>query len=254
MRTGELYQRYYGLFLARVISANDPKRLGRVRVECDQFEDEEHDEVWLPVARPAAGDESGVYFTPKKDDQVIIGFLAGDVNEPVILGFAHSTKRPRPEQVDENKHAIVTTIGSVVFDETGRTISVTLSGPPKSSITLGPTGVTIESDLLVRVTSKTSVSLEAPVLNFAGIPNFGPPAVLPPVPTPATFAFADLGVNFDTGSKRFCVNGQGVALEHFVTLLYNAHTHNSGVVAPPDPAFLVNPLDPDPDKISECGP
>ena len=45
MRTGELYQRYYGVFLGTVLSVDDPDKLGRVRIECDQYEDTSDDVV-----------------------------------------------------------------------------------------------------------------------------------------------------------------------------------------------------------------
>ena len=124
MRTGELYQRYYGVYLASVRSVDDPSGLGRIRVECDQFSDAADNVVWATVVRPVAGDNT-VFFTPKVGDQVIIAYLVGDVNEPVVMGYAHSTKQgqqppkrkqrkqeavPPPDEqiVDTKRHGIIT--------------------------------------------------------------------------------------------------------------------------------------------------
>jgi uncharacterized protein involved in type VI secretion and phage assembly len=137
MRTGELYQRYYGHYLAEVVDVDDPDNLGRIRVQADQFADTVDQPVWASVVRPSAGDKQGVFFTPKKGDQVVLGYIAGDVREPMIVGYAHSKqKAPDTGKVGTQQHGIVTTIGSVLFDEKNGTITVTLDGPTKSTVTM----------------------------------------------------------------------------------------------------------------------
>jgi uncharacterized protein involved in type VI secretion and phage assembly len=118
MRTGELYQRYYGIYIARVIGVDDPDNLGRIRIECDQFQDTEDHPVWASVARPAGGDTS-VFFTPKVGDQVVIGYVVGDVNEPMVLGYAHSRRlgQTPPPEVSPVQHAIVTDTFRVDLNE-----------------------------------------------------------------------------------------------------------------------------------------
>lgn len=116
MRTGEHYQRYYGIYVGTVSAVDsegdpkrDPKRLGRIRIECDQFQDQIDNPIWANVVR-AGGGETSVFFTPKVGDQVVFSFIAGDVNFPIILGYAHS-EDPRqlpPPDVTPEKHAIVT--------------------------------------------------------------------------------------------------------------------------------------------------
>src|SRR6266849_2615331 len=104
MRTGDLYQRYYGLYLGTVVDVNDPQKLGRVRIKCDQYEDFQDDPTWCSVARPAAG-QTSVLFTPKEGDQVVFAFLVGDVNEPIILGYAHQSKRSARSPTSEHGQA-----------------------------------------------------------------------------------------------------------------------------------------------------
>src|SRR5262245_45690111 len=119
MRTTDLTQRYYGLYVGKVVSVEDPQKLGRIRLECDQYGDSTDDPLWAVVARPGGG-QTSVFFTPNEGDQVIFGFQVGDVNGPVVLGYAHnSDERPVPEQVQASpkKHGLVTSIGSLVFDE-----------------------------------------------------------------------------------------------------------------------------------------
>ena len=253
MRTGELYQRYYGVFLGTVLSVDDPEKLGRVRIECDQFEDASDDAIWAAVVRPAAGEKTSVFFTPKKGDQVVLGYLAGDVGEPVILGYAHSQKAPPPKEVGTKRHGIVTDVGRVIFDEDEGSITVTFSAATEaleSFIRLDSTGITI-SGPRVSVISTTNISLNAPSLSFAGYPSFSAPLIQGAPPTgPAQFDFSEIGVSFKTGNEEFCVNGQGVLLEKFATELYNIHTHAPGT-GPSNP--LPPSTDPNRDKyVTDC--
>ena len=154
MRTNELYQRYYGLYLGKVVDVKDPQQIGRIRLQCDQFTDSEDDPLWATVARPGGGATS-VFFTPNQGDQVIFGFQVGDVNGPVILGYAHNSGDQKPpEQVsaDPKKHGIVTSIGSVVFDEDAKKIVVTFSGSSSpSTITMDSDGITLDTESKVIV-------------------------------------------------------------------------------------------------------
>jgi uncharacterized protein involved in type VI secretion and phage assembly len=149
MRTGELYQRYYGHYLATVVDVDDPQKLGRIRVEADQFTDTQDNPLYASISRPAAGDKQGIFFTPKKGDQVVICFIAGDVRQPMVVGYAHSTQKTPASIVSTEQHGIVTTIGSMIFDEKNGIITVTLVGPTKSVVTMdkdGSKGVKIDFD------------------------------------------------------------------------------------------------------------
>lgn len=42
---------------------------------------------WAPVAAPMAGDRRGLYMMPEIGDEVVVGFLQGDLDHPVVLGF-----------------------------------------------------------------------------------------------------------------------------------------------------------------------
>jgi uncharacterized protein involved in type VI secretion and phage assembly len=155
MRTGELYQRYFGHYLATVIDVNDPQKLGRIRVQSDQFGDTMDQPIWASISRPAAGNKQGVFFTPKNGDQVILGFIAGDVREPMVMGYAHSTQAAPASVVGTQQHGIVTSIGSVVFDEQNSIITVAFTGSPQSKVTLNSSGITLQ------VGDSTSVTLDS---------------------------------------------------------------------------------------------
>lgn len=202
MRTAGLTQRYFGMYLADVVDVNDPKGLGRVRVKAEQYEDSGSDPVWASVGRPAAGDHTGVFFTPKVGDQVVIAYVVGDVHEPLVIGYAHSQQRPAPPETSTTTHGIVTTVGSVTFDEKEGRIEVNFAGAIPSKITMDATGVTINTGGKLNVTAQS--------------------------------------VHFDLPGAQptFCVGGQGVVREGFLST-YDAHTHAissaPGTSGPPVP-------------------
>jgi uncharacterized protein involved in type VI secretion and phage assembly len=144
MRTGELTQKYNGHYVGTVVDVVDPDKLGRVRVEVDQFSDTMDQPVWVDVSRPAAGNQMGVFFTPKVGDQVVITFLYGDVSRPMIVGYAHSDVNNPAPIVGPQQHGIVTAIGSVVFDEQNKVITVTYAGPIPSTIQFTSGGINIQ--------------------------------------------------------------------------------------------------------------
>lgn len=229
MRTGDLSQRYNGLYLAEVVDVNDPEKLGRVRVKADQFEDTGDQPTWATVARPSAGDKTGVFFTPKTGDQVIVGYMAGDVREPIILGYGHSTARkPDGDKVDTEKHGIVTTIGSITFDEKGGTILISFKGPPESTVTINKEGVVIASKA---APPEGKITLDAKGITIE--------ALAVTVKTPA-FNVQAGGVGITSPSTT--VNGQGLVLGSFLDQ-FAKHVHPKD---PPPPFVPVTttPFDP----------
>lgn len=155
MRTGG--ERYFGVYLGTVLDVDDPDGLGRVRLETDQYTDTQDDPTWAAVCRPLAGDVFTVFFTPKEGDQVVFSFLAGDVRQPIVLGYAHANeKKPAEGAVSTTKHAIVVNgVGSVTFDESEESISVL----HKNTNTF----VKVKNDGTVEVSGSGAVALAEPL-------------------------------------------------------------------------------------------
>lgn len=88
-----------GLFLALVVSVEDPERLARVQVRvfaADGVSD--HDApLWARVAAPFAGDGSGAFFIPNVDDEVVVGFVGGDPRFPIVVGSLWNGRAAPPE-------------------------------------------------------------------------------------------------------------------------------------------------------------
>lgn len=81
MRSGQMP----GLVLATVTSVDDPLKQGRIKVTFPWL-DESLESDWVPVAAPFAGKDRGLYMMPEVGDEMVLGFLQGDFNHPVVLG------------------------------------------------------------------------------------------------------------------------------------------------------------------------
>lgn len=109
------------LLVGVVVDLDDPDRLGRVKVSYPELDNTHSD--WAPMATLMAGRKRGSLFRPEKGDEVLIGFLQGDMRAPYVLGGVWS--KPDPPPPDDGKHAdnnwrsITSRSGHVIrFDDT----------------------------------------------------------------------------------------------------------------------------------------
>ena len=99
--------------------------------------DNESQGVWARVATLDAGDNRGSFFRPEIGDEVIVGFLNDNPNDPVILGMLHSSAKPAPiEPADDNheKGFITREQLKLMFNDDLR--SIELETPNGNKITL----------------------------------------------------------------------------------------------------------------------
>jgi|GEM_PF-522292 len=75
-------------------------RYGRVKVRFlwDRHwpKDETACEIWVRVAQPFAGKWGGAFFLPRIGDEVLVGFVDGDPDKPIIVGSLYSDDAPPP--------------------------------------------------------------------------------------------------------------------------------------------------------------
>jgi uncharacterized protein involved in type VI secretion and phage assembly len=136
--------------------------------------------VWARVATLDAGNDRGSFFLPEIDDEVIVGFLADDPRNPVVLGMVHSSAHPAPLVASDdnpekgfvtrsgmrlvwNDEKVVATIetpggNSVTLnDDDG---SVTLTDGNDNKLMLDGDGVTIESPGKLVIRADGDVEIE----------------------------------------------------------------------------------------------
>ena len=73
-----------GVVSARVVEHNDPKKMGRLKVQF--FWQSDNSTHWARMVSPHAGPDRGFMFMPEVGDEVAVAFEDGDPERPVILG------------------------------------------------------------------------------------------------------------------------------------------------------------------------
>jgi phage baseplate assembly protein V len=147
------------LWLAKVIDVDDPENLGRIKVRYMSFQDGLESD-WAPVAAPYAGPDHGFYSMPELDDLAVVGFLAGNVNQPIVLGFVWSGDGAPPadaptEKVWKSKEGHSLTLSDDKID------GILLEDKHGNKIKMDKDGITIESAkaLTVKATSTALIDI-----------------------------------------------------------------------------------------------
>jgi uncharacterized protein involved in type VI secretion and phage assembly len=186
--------RYFGLYPAIVTDVVDPQDLGRIEVKLPWLgETGERDvRAWATLVTPYAEDDQGFEFLPSVDTQVVVGFEAGNLRRPYLVGAAWNGREKPPEPpAAPNDRLIKTRSGSLLeFDDTAGAVKVTLSTASGhqvvldaggssitvqhangSVITLNAAGqVEVRANATVEITA-SAVNVHAPVATFDGIVN-----------------------------------------------------------------------------------
>jgi uncharacterized protein involved in type VI secretion and phage assembly len=109
---------------ALVVDNKDPEQLGRVKVKFF-WQPEGYKSPWLRVMNAHSGNESGMYFIPEVDSEVMVGFESGDAEKPYIMGsLHHGNQKPAKTWVtkDNDIKAIRTRSGNTIelIDKQGK--------------------------------------------------------------------------------------------------------------------------------------
>jgi len=186
--------RHFGLYPAIVTDIVDPDSLGRIEVKFPWLgQDYENVRAWATLLTPYADDQQGFYAMPAVDTQVVVGFEAGDLRRPYIVGSCWNGKESQPStpESQNNKRLIKTRSGSLLeFDDTQGAAKITISmksghqvvlddGAQQiqvthsngSSITLNASGqIQITANDTVEVTA-AALNVHAPTATFDGMVN-----------------------------------------------------------------------------------
>ena len=154
--------------IAEVVENNDPKGLGRVRVQFVWQKDAQGEDKmtnWIRVASPHTGDKKGVYMLPEKGDSVLVAF---EHNHPerayVLTGMYHSEAKPEHHDPQNLKKFIKTKGGHEILmnDEKGKE-SMALTSPTDFSATAKQGTMTLTANGAVSIKSeKDNITIESP--------------------------------------------------------------------------------------------
>ncbi len=137
-----------------VTRVDDPRGLGRVRVQLAAYGELESD--WLEVVCIAAGEGKGLMALPDVEDRVLVLLLDGDVARGIVLGGLHG---PRPATDSGvagksiERFVFRTTSGEQLSLDRGRGVT-RLENGLGSFVEMGPEGM--------HLMSKTDLTIEAP--------------------------------------------------------------------------------------------
>jgi uncharacterized protein involved in type VI secretion and phage assembly len=153
-----------GVIIGIVTDLEDPDQMGRIKVEFPTLNQDTSN--WARIAAPMSGKDRGFQFMPEVDDEVLVAFDNGDVNNPYILGFLWNGvhKPPKPDPADAKKRTLKTVSGHVLefSDEEGsEKITLQFKG--------GDPSITIEqSKIVIAFDSSNSIELSASGVKVKG--------------------------------------------------------------------------------------
>ncbi|MRG96740.1 type VI secretion system Vgr family protein [Polyangium spumosum] len=102
--------RVEGVQSARVVGASGQEihtdEFGRVRVQFPWDRDGQGDDdssCWIRVSQGWAGTGYGMIVIPRVGQEVLVGFLEGDPDQPIVVGRVYNAKQAVPYKLPENK-------------------------------------------------------------------------------------------------------------------------------------------------------
>jgi len=148
-----------GVIEGIVVDNKDPEGIGRILVQFPWLPNETKS-AWARLATPMAGKEMGLVIYPEKDDEVLLDFVNGNVNTPVIIGSLYNGKEKPPFDNADGENNIRTFVS-----RSGHVIEIDdKSGSEKITITDKSGGLIIEMDSskeTITVTSKGDINIKA---------------------------------------------------------------------------------------------
>ena len=152
---------------ARVVEHDDPKKMGRVKVQF--FWQTDGSTHWARMVSPHAGPDRGFMFMPEVGDEVAVIFEDGDPERPVILGSVWNGVQQAPrhgyygEDIPNNDvKRIVTKSGNriQIADMAGNE-AITIATPNHNSLTFSESH-TATGRPLIALSSSGDIVLSAP--------------------------------------------------------------------------------------------
>lgn len=129
-----------GLLNAVVKDIWDEEHKGMIKVEYLLGEKDHKTSDWVRVMSFYGGKDFGNYWLPEIGTEVVVGFVQGNLNMPIVLGCLwNSTDTYPPETVNEKNEVktIMTKAGNkITFSDTENKAKITIETPKKLALTI----------------------------------------------------------------------------------------------------------------------
>ena len=129
-RAQSLDRRLYGVFSGLVEDNDDPEHEGRVKLRFPWLDDATVSD-WCRVTQPYAGNGFGATFVPEVHSEVLVAFVHGDMNEPIVIGGLYNGQDKPPayrKGTDQDVKMIKTAAGHAVrLDDSAKARAIKLS-------------------------------------------------------------------------------------------------------------------------------
>lgn len=137
-----------GLVTGTVKELYDKNEPGKIKVEYAIGEQGKMLTGWVPVMTPYTAAKGGLYMLPEIGTEVVIGFLSGRTDCPVVLGslYCKAVERPANAVTEKNTVKVLRTKGGheVRFSETEKKELLTVTTPGGLTVSMGDEKKTIE--------------------------------------------------------------------------------------------------------------
>ena len=151
-----------GLVSGIVLENYDKEHLGMIKVEYSAGESGKNKSGWIPVASFYTGKEYGSYFLPEIGTEVLVAFILGNWDKPVVIGSLWNKQSPVPTNIPQQNNTlktIKTKGGNVVMfsdEDKKQYVEITTPSELKISIHDETSNITISDK-----ESKNSIVLDA---------------------------------------------------------------------------------------------
>jgi uncharacterized protein involved in type VI secretion and phage assembly len=182
------------LFLANVVSVQDPENRNRVQVRLYNADGVAGQDgpIWARVAAPFAGNNRGAFFIPDVGDEVVVAFLGGDPRGAIVLGSMWNGHDSAPDTIGGGGQSVDrwtitgkagTKIAIIEQPASGATIkfstpggltgtfsdqdsSIEFTNTSQTSVKIDSSGITINAPTgQVQITAASQVNITAPTVN-----------------------------------------------------------------------------------------
>lgn len=152
--------RIYGVAVGVVTNNQDPDAMGRVKVKLPSISGEDESN-WARIVTFMAGKEMGAFFLPEVDDEVLVAFEQGDINQPYVIGSLWNGVDAPPQTNGDGKNNI-----RMLKSRSGHVISLSdEDGKEKIEITdkSGKNSLTVDTkENTITIKSDKDIVISAP--------------------------------------------------------------------------------------------